>query len=65
MTHKLYFIADLVDEFKFSEKSIRKAISSGRLKACKPGREWRIREEDFDAYLEACSNTNKNRGKAS
>lgn len=62
MTRKLYFIKEIVLKFGIGEWTIRKAIDSGKLKASKIGREWRVKEEDFEAYLEATSNINKNRG---
>lgn len=56
---KLFVIKDICKDYKLSEKTIRRAIKSGKLKATKPGREWMTSEANIQAYFEACSNTSK------
>ena len=48
-------IEEVADRLQVSDQTIRRWIKSGRLPAYKPGREWRIRTEDLEAFLEARS----------
>lgn len=40
-----------------SERTINRAIEAGDLKAHRVGRQWRIFEPDFRAYLESTANS--------
>jgi excisionase family DNA binding protein len=48
-------IEEIADRLQVSDQTIRRWIKSGSLPAYKPGREWRIRTEDLEKFLEARS----------
>ena len=48
---KLYTILELVDILHVTRRSIYEWIKTGKLHAVKLGKEWRVREEDLDAFL--------------
>jgi excisionase family DNA binding protein len=48
-------LGDVAARLNVSEQTIRRWVKSGRLKAYKPGLEWRIAPEDLDEFLEARS----------
>jgi len=48
---KFYTIREVADALRVSQKSIRRKIESGEMKAHKLGRLWRISEQDLRAYL--------------
>jgi excisionase family DNA binding protein len=45
-------LGDVAARLNVSEQTIRRWVKSGRLKAYKPGLEWRIAPEDLDEFLE-------------
>ena len=47
LTDRYYTIYESADILKVHHNTIRRAIKSGRLKATKFGREWRIRKENI------------------
>ena len=48
----LLTVGQIADTTGFDEKSVRRWIKAGRLKAIRLGREFRIRPEDFLQFLE-------------
>jgi excisionase family DNA binding protein len=56
-------IRELAERFKVSEKTVRRAIKTGRLRAAKLGGDgetggvWRIALEDARAWFENCATT--------
>src|SRR5215213_5970600 len=56
-------IQELAERFKVSEKTVRRAIKAGRLRAAKLGGDsgsggvWRIALEDARAWFENCATT--------
>jgi excisionase family DNA binding protein len=48
-------IDEVAERLQVSDQTIRRWIKSGRLAAYKPGREWRIKTEDLERFLEARS----------
>lgn len=48
---KVYTILELVDILHVTRRSIYEWIKTGKLHAVKLGKEWRVREEDLDAFL--------------
>jgi excisionase family DNA binding protein len=48
-------IEEVAERLLVDPQTVRRWIKSGRLKAYKPGREYRIRSNDLDAFLEARS----------
>lgn len=39
-------------QLRCSAPTLRKLITSGRLKACKVGNRWRVRQSDLDQFME-------------
>ncbi len=54
---KFYSIIDISEICNISQKTVRRQIASGKLKACRIGNQWRIEEEDFQNWV----NTGENR----
>jgi excisionase family DNA binding protein len=48
-------LEDVAERLKVSDQTVRRWAKSGRLKAYKPGLEWRIAPEDLEAFLETRS----------
>jgi excisionase family DNA binding protein len=48
-------IEEVAERLLVDPQTVRRWIKSGKLKAYKPGREYRIRSNDLDAFLEARS----------
>ena len=53
---KLFSIAATAEYLGVSEKTIRRKIESGELRASRVGSQWRIRPEELDAYLARTAN---------
>lgn len=49
--NKLLSMADVAAFLQVSQKTVRRKIASGELRACKVGAQWRIRPEDIESYL--------------
>src|SRR4051812_36448786 len=45
-------LEEVAERLQVSDQTVRRWIKSGRLRAYKPGLEWRIRPSDLDAFLE-------------
>ena len=52
-------VAQVAEYLKLSDKTIRRMISSGQLKASKVRGSWRIKETDVEKYLNAHTNGKK------
>ena len=48
---KFYSIVDISEICGVSQKTVRRQIASGRLKACRVGNQWRVEEADFHQWL--------------
>lgn len=48
---KIYTIEELVDLLKVTRRTIYNYIQSGKLKACKMGKYWRVTQKQLDAFL--------------
>jgi DNA (cytosine-5)-methyltransferase 1 len=48
---KFYSIAEVAELCKLSQKTIRRQVASGLLKAKRLGNQWRIEDEDFSRWL--------------
>lgn len=55
---KVYDLLEVEEILKITRRTLYNYIKSGKLKAVKVGRVWRIRHEDLDAFL-----TGKNQSK--
>ncbi len=52
----LLSIAETAKFLGVSEKTVRRKITSGDLRASRVGAQWRIRPEDIEAYLASTGN---------
>jgi excisionase family DNA binding protein len=52
---KIYTPEEIAERLKVQERTVYGWLRSGKLKGAKLGRLWRIRESDFDAFLEEAS----------
>ena len=50
----VYSVKEVADYLKVSRDQVRKMIANGELKACKVGREYRVRLEHLAEFLDAC-----------
>ncbi len=50
---ELFTVREVAKKLKLTDKSVRRYISQGKLKAIKLGRVLRIREADVEEFLEA------------
>lgn len=53
---ELYTIEELTELLQVTQRTIYNWIKSGKLKAFKIGRGWRVKREDLDAFLNERSN---------
>ena len=51
MLTRYYTIQDVAKMLDRSRRSVYRDIDSGKLRARKIGREWRISQEDYDAFV--------------
>ena len=57
---KVYTLAEVQEILKVTQRTVYNYINSGKLKAVKMGKYWRVRHEDLDAFLTGatvCSST--------
>jgi excisionase family DNA binding protein len=52
MLREFYRIEDIAARLRLAQSTIRHAIKTGKLRAVKAGKQWRITESDLDAYLQ-------------
>ena len=50
-TMKVYTLEELVDLLKVTKRTLYNYIKSGRLKAVKMGKYWRVTQKQRDAFL--------------
>jgi excisionase family DNA binding protein len=55
MTERFLTPAQIAERLQVSEKTVTRWLQAGDLKGIKIGRLWRVREEDFEAFLQASS----------
>ncbi|WP_282121522.1 helix-turn-helix domain-containing protein [Ruegeria atlantica] len=53
---RLWTIAETAEFLGVCEKTVRRRITAGDLRASKVGVQWRIRPEDIEAYLVSAGN---------
>lgn len=64
MTQKpLLTVRETSDLLKVKEATVRTWIRDDQLRAIKFGRDWRIQEEDLEAFIEARANIASARGR--
>lgn len=52
-------VKEIAESLRISDRTVRNLIETGQIKAYKVGNQFRIKEEDFQLYLE---NINTNKG---
>ncbi|MBA4544692.1 helix-turn-helix domain-containing protein [Thermoactinomyces daqus] len=52
MFDKFYTIEEIAEILKVHDRTVRREIERGNLKAVKVGSVWRITHKDFEEYLE-------------
>lgn len=52
---KVYTLDEVQDILKVTQRTVYNYINSGKLKAVKMGKYWRVRHEDLDAFLTGAS----------
>lgn len=57
MESTFYTIPEVAEQLKLNERTIQRWLVAGKLKGIKLERHWRIRKEDFDAFIAAHENT--------
>lgn len=55
-TQPAFTVAELARRLQTCERTARRIIETGQLRAHRIRGQWRIREEDFEAYLAETSN---------
>lgn len=55
---KMLSVKEIANSLRISDRTVRNLIETGEIKAYKVGNQFRIKEEDFQSYLEKI-NTNK------
>lgn len=50
MANQVYTVAEVAKILRVSEATVRTLLESGELKGFKVGNQWRINEEDLNAY---------------
>ena len=56
MADELFTVSQAAEHLKVCDKTVRRMIASKKIIASKVGsRNWRIRKDDIDAYLNATS----------
>jgi len=55
-------VEDIAEEIKVPVDTVRFWIRTKRLKAYKPGREYRVKREDLTRFIEESSTDNENTG---
>lgn len=54
---KLYTLQEVADYLRVSRQTIYNYVTAKRLKASKIGKEYRVTEEDLQAFMERGNNT--------
>lgn len=49
-------IHDVAEKLNVDERTIRELIRKNELRAIKVGKEWRVTEDDLDAYVDGHAN---------
>lgn len=52
MNEKFYKVSEIAKQLNISRQGIDKAIRSGKLKAVRIGKVYRVRESDFRDYIQ-------------
>lgn len=50
---RFYTLAEIAEMMKLNQQTIRKYVREGKLKAALFGREYRVREDDLNAFYES------------
>lgn len=58
-TSKLYTLQEVADYLRVTRQTIYNYVTAKKLKAFKAGREYRVTEEELQAFIKSNYNTNK------
>ena len=50
----LLSIQDVMDRLQMSRPTVDRLVPTGAIRASRVGRQWRIRPEDLESYLDSC-----------
>lgn len=56
---KLYTLQEVADYLRVTRQTIYNYVTAKKLKAFKAGREYRVTEEELQAFIKSTYNTNK------
>ena len=56
---KLYTLQEVADYLRVTRQTIYNYVAAKKLKAFKAGREYRVTEEELQAFIKSTYNTNK------
>ena len=56
ITSPMLTIHDVASKLNVDERTVRELIRKNELRAIKVGKEWRITEDDLDAYVDGHAN---------
>lgn len=57
--NKLYTLQEVADYLRVTRQTIYNYVTAKKLKAFKAGREYRVTEEELQAFIKSNYNTNK------
>ena len=50
---QFHTVEEVAERLQVSDQTVRRWVKSGKLKAYKPGREWRVKPSDLETFLES------------
>ena len=50
---EVYTVRDVAQRLHLTTETIRDYLQEGKLKGFKVGKQWRVREQDLEAFIEA------------
>lgn len=53
MDERLLTTSQIADKLQVTEKTVTRWLLAGSLKGYKVGRQWRVREDDLEAFMKA------------
>ena len=56
MRDNVFTVKELSDYLKVSDKTVKTLLRTGKIKANKVGREWRVLQSEVDKYLRGFEN---------
>jgi excisionase family DNA binding protein len=50
---EVYTVRDVAQQLHLTTETVRDYLQEGKLKGFKAGKQWRVREQDLEAFIEA------------